>query len=558
MAGKIPREFIDDLLVRVDIVDLIDSLVPLKKTGNHYKALCPFHAEKSPSFSVNRKQQFYHCFGCGVGGNAISFLMAFSHLGFVEAIEDLADFAGVEVPREAGNITSPDLSQFYAILEQVAVFYLTQLRQPQNKGVIDYLKNRALGGEIAHEFSLGYAPNSWDALAAQFDHKRLIEVGMLTEREGTGVYDRFRGRLVFPIKNRRGRIVGFGGRVLDDSQPKYLNSPETPVFSKSKELYGLYELLEKNAKPDYILVVEGYLDVLTLVQAGIHSVVAVLGTAVSRPHLEVLFRFTSVVIFCFDGDSAGQQATWRAVEASFSLLRDGRQIKILSLSAGQDPDTCINDEGVNRFLQRIESAQVLSDYFFNYLAKKADLSTVEGRSLLATKAKPYIEKIPQGIYRDLLTKALAEKTSVLATEILIPPTESIIEDRAVTSNTAITPERAVLALLIQTPELIEVIDEMVLDWNQLIFPSKDWLLDLISVIHQYKPDNTGRLLELYRDNKEKEAILFKLANLEVLPLTEGEFNIKAEFKGALSRVLEQGRKTYLDARMEKKIKRNLT
>jgi len=345
VSGRIPREFIDDLLVRVDIVDLIDSHVPLKKTGNNFVARCPFHAEKTPSFSVNRKKQFFHCFGCGASGNAISFLMDFSHLDFVEAVEDLAGFVGIEVPRESIEYQSAgpkkeDLSSLYMLMEQVAAFYVEQLRSSdEGKIAVEYLKNRGVSGDCAGDFMLGYAPNEWKTLAPRFNPKLLLEAGLLVEKDGgQPPYDRFRGRLMFPIRDKRARIIGFGGRVLDDSLPKYLNSPETPLFHKGKEVYGLYELLEKNSKPQRILIVEGYMDVIALAQFGIHYAVAALGTSASQAHMDLLFRFSSELVFCFDGDKAGREAAWRAMEAAFSSLKDGRQIRIMLLPQNHDPD----------------------------------------------------------------------------------------------------------------------------------------------------------------------------------------------------------------------------
>ena len=331
MSGRIPREFIDELLVRVDIVDLIDSHVPLKKTGANYVARCPFHTEKSPSFSVNRNKQFFHCFGCGASGNAISFLMDFSHLDFIEAVEDLAAFVGVDVPRESVAHQSvskkEDLSGLYGLMERVAAFYIEQLRVSQK--AVDYLKVRGVKSAVARDFMLGYAPDKWSALAEKFSQKLLIDAGLVVIKDDGQVYDRFRGRIMFPIRDKRARIIGFGGRVLDDSLPKYLNSPETSLFHKGKEVYGLYELLEKNSKPQRILIVEGYMDVIALAQYGINYAVAALGTATSQAHLDLLFRFSSELVFCFDGDRAGREAAWRVMESAFSSLKDGRSCRIM-------------------------------------------------------------------------------------------------------------------------------------------------------------------------------------------------------------------------------------
>ncbi|MFZ2170476.1 MAG: DNA primase, partial [Methylococcaceae bacterium] len=346
MSGRIPSEFIDELLVRVDIVDLIDSHIPLKKTGANYVARCPFHAEKTPSFSVNRNKQFFHCFGCGASGNAISFLMDFSHLDFVEAVEDLAAFVGIDVPRQSAGYQvgakKDDLNSLYVVMEQVAAFYVKQLRtSDEGKKAVEYLKNRGVSGDCASDFMLGYAPDEWKALTGRFNQKLLIEAGLLVNSENGSIYDRFRGRIMFPIRDKRARIIGFGGRVLDDSLPKYLNSPETPLFHKGKEVYGLYELLEKNSKPQRILIVEGYMDVIALAQFGIHYAVATLGTAASQAHLDLLFRFSSELVFCFDGDQAGRNAAWRAIASVFPSLKGGRSCRIMLLPQNHDPDSLV-------------------------------------------------------------------------------------------------------------------------------------------------------------------------------------------------------------------------
>ncbi|MCK5192094.1 MAG: DNA primase [Methylococcales bacterium] len=556
MSGRIPREFIDDLLVRVDIVDLIDSHVPLKKAGSNYNARCPFHTEKTPSFSVNRKKQFYHCFGCGAGGNAISFLMEFSHLDFVEAIEDLAGFAGVDVPREAIEYQGQkhDYSSLYSVLEQAAIFYAEQLRKhPQGIKAIEYLKNRGLSGEIAKDYSLGYAPDEWGALASRFDNKLLLDAGMLSSKNDK-VFDRFRGRLVFPIRDKRKRIIGFGGRVLDDSLPKYLNSPETAVFSKGKELYGLYELLEKVSKPKRILIVEGYMDVLALAQFGINYSVAALGTATSKTHLDLLFRFTSELVFCFDGDTAGEKAAWRAVKEAFPCLRDGRQIRVMLLPQGQDPDSLVRQEGVDSFERRILESKALSDFYFEKVCMELNLETVEGRSRLLTQAKPDIEKIPAGFFREMMFSRLKELSSSSALDVLENPA-TIISNNVGGSKEGlkVTPERTVIALLLQKPGMAEVIEGLEPNWDELSFPSKELLLDILSTIDRKQPENMAILLEAYRGT-ENEQMVNKLVNLEVMPQGNDEFNEDAEFKGALARVIEFGRRQYFDDLVKKRLK----
>jgi len=547
MSGRIPREFIEDLLVRVDIVDLIDSHVPLKKAGNSYKARCPFHTEKSPSFSVNRKKQFYHCFGCGAGGNAVSFLMEFSHLDFVEAIEDLASFVGIDVPREAAEYQGQkqDYTALYSILEQVAVFYVEQLRShPRSVKAVEYLKSRGVSGAVAKDFSLGFAPDEWDALSARFDKKLLLDAGMLSSKEGGKSYDRFRGRLMFPIRDKRKRIVGFGGRVLDDSMPKYLNSPETPVFSKGKELYGLYELLEKESRPKRILIVEGYMDVLALAQFGINYSVAALGTATSKMHLDLLFRFTSELIFCFDGDDAGRKAAWRAVQESFSCLKDGRQIGVMLLPQGQDPDSLIRAEGISAYEDRVIGAQALSDFFFDHVTKNLDLDTLEGRSQLLVQAKPDLEKIPAGYFRDMMLVRLKELSGKSDLDVLETPA-TLTSNKGIASKERLklTPERVVIALLLQKPELAEIVEELEPKWSELSFLSKELLLNILGVIERKRIKTTAVLSEEYRGTDNERDVSW-LANLEVVPRENDEFDENEAFRLALENVIDRGRKQY--------------
>ncbi len=559
MSGRIPREFIDNLLLRVDIVDLIDSFVPLKKAGNSFVARCPFHSEKSPSFSVNRKKQFYHCFGCGVGGNAISFLMAFSHLDFVEAIEDLATYVGVDVPREQGGFQErQNYTALYSILEQVAVFYVEQLRSdaPAALMAVAYLKQRGLSGEIAKQYSLGYAPDEWDALASRFDNERLLEAGMLVRNEAGRSYDRFRGRLIFPIRDKRKRIIGFGGRVLDDSLPKYLNSPETPVFSKSHELYGLSELLESNAKPKRILIVEGYMDVLALAQYGISYSVAALGTAASKMHLDLLFRFTSEVVFCFDGDAAGRKAAWRAVKESFPCLKDGRQVRVMLLPEGEDPDSLVRLVGLQAFEERLGQAQVLSDYFFDYLAAQSDLNTAEGRAILLAEARPFVEKIPAGFFREMM---FSRMTELAALDVSRNPAK-LLESGQVSSSVSRgsekakpSPVRMVVALLLQNPGLIDVIEKQSVDLSVIDRPGVDVLKELVRMIAEKRPANAAVLMEYFRGTGQ-EKVLNTLMHEDYFILDDG---LEAEFVGALDLLVQQSDERCLEQLLEKERERGL-
>jgi len=548
MSGRIPRQFIDDLLVRVDIVDLIDSHVPLKKTGSNFVARCPFHTEKTPSFSVSRGKQMYHCFGCGASGNAISFLMDYSHLGFVEAVEDLAAFVGVDVPREIGGDFSAadkeDFSRLYAVLEDVAAFYVDQLRTGDGRIAVDYLKARGVSGEVARDFGLGYAPQAWDVLLGRFERDALIDAGMLVVREDGKVYDRFRGRLMFPIRDKRKRVIGFGGRVLDDSLPKYLNSPETPIFSKGKELYGLYELLQKKSRPERILIVEGYMDVIALAQYGVANVVATLGTATSKTQIDMLFRYASELVFCFDGDNAGRQAAWKAVDAALACLRDGRQIKIMLLPQGHDPDSLIRDEGKAGFEQRIEQAQVLSDYFFDFLAGPLNLSSIEGRSQLMTAARPQVEKIPPGYFKDMMWRRLRELAGSRVVELPEKPSTLNRQFQGKVGKAKMQRPslgRRVLALLIQRPELAQVLAQRHLSLEGLKFAGQELLEDVLRRIALEKPENGAILLEAYRGSSYEKTVN-ALAGVE-LDIPEG--GEEAEFFGAVIQLLKQSRQEKL-------------
>jgi DNA primase len=540
MSGRIPREFIDELLVRVDIVDLIDSHVPLKKTGTNFVARCPFHTEKTPSFSVNRNKQYFHCFGCGASGNAISFLMDFSHLDFVEAVEDLATFAGVDVPRESVSLVAglkkEDLSSLYLVLEQVAAFYAQQLRtSDEGKKAVEYLKNRGVSGDCAANFMLGYAPDEWKALASRFNPKLLTEAGLLVGKESGQAYDRFRGRIMFPIRDKRARIIGFGGRVLDDSLPKYLNSPETSLFHKGKEVYGLFELLEKNPKPQRILIVEGYMDVIALAQFGINYAVATLGTATSQAQLDLLFRFSSELVFCFDGDRAGREAAWRVMESTFSSLKEGRSCRIMMLPQSHDPDSLIRMEGLDKFTGRMQAAQALSDYFFEQVSGDLNLSEMEGRAQLISKARPYLEKLPEGVFKEMMFARLKDlsKLNVLERVVAVGSNPKILQRRELGR---LSSARTAIALLLQNPELIGVVEEKAIDWGGLEIKGIDLFKNIHQVIAAKKPVNTAVLIEYYRNTAEENTI----KALALLDLNVADDKIEEVFSGALDSLIRQG------------------
>ncbi|MBT4664289.1 MAG: DNA primase [Methylococcales bacterium] len=536
MAGLIPSVFIDDLLTRVDVVDLIDSYLPLKKTGSNYVARCPFHTEKTPSFSVSRRKQFYHCFGCGASGNAIGFLMDYSHLNFVEAVEDLASFVGIDVPREESATTpligKQDLASLYAVQQQVAKFYAQQLRDSNNDGLaVQYFKDRGVSGEVARDFLLGYAPDQWHLLADQFDTGLLKKAGLLIAKEGGRSYDRFRGRIMFPIRDRRGRVVAFGARVLGDALPKYLNSPETPVFHKSNEVYGLYELLEKKGRPAQILLVEGYMDVIALAQFGLRNAVATLGTAPTRAHFDLLFRFTAEIILCFDGDEAGLKAAWRAIEAGLPCLKDGRHIRVMLLPEKEDPDSLIRREGVDAFLARLAAASPLSDYFFSRLSGALDLQTLEGRAALMVKAKAYLKTLPSGYFREMMVGRLNEQVEHVSLDLESEGTRR----RSDISKEKVTPARTANALLLQNPELAQ--SQFLKDGVDLSLdsPGLNLLRKVLSVIAKKPELTTGGLLENFRGEPEESQV----RALVQVPVLVPESVLEVEFAGAVRRLVAQ-------------------
>ena len=548
MSGRIPRDFIDDLLVRVDIVDLIDSHTPLKKRGTNYVACCPFHTEKTPSFSVNRNKQFFHCFGCGISGNAINFLMNLNNLEFVEAVEDLAAFAGITVPRETTSYQADekkeDLNSLYQLMDQAANFYVQQLRtSDEGKKAVDYLKARGVNGDCANEFILGYAPNEWKALANSFDHNALIKAGLLVNKEDGQVYDRFRNRIIFPIRDKRGRIIGFGGRVMDDSLPKYLNSPETTLFHKGNEVYGLYELLKKNPKPAQILIVEGYMDVISLSQFGINYAVAALGTAISLAHLNLLFRFSPEIVLCFDGDKAGLAAAWKAMESVFLSLKDNRSCRIMVLPQNQDPDSLVRKEGLANFTLRVQTAQALSDYFFEHISEKLNLSEMEGRAQLVGKAKPYLEKLPEGIFREMMLSRLKTISGISTLNDLNNPSKSKTPyTEKKTPNTSpqsasVKSAKTATALLLQNPRLIHNIDQKNINWDLLDIRGIALFKNIQQVILSKNTVNTAILIEHYRNTAHEKSV----KALASLNLYVSENNIDMVFADTLNSLLKQGK-----------------
>jgi len=544
MAGRIPPQFIDDLLNRVDIVDVINRRVPLKKAGKEYQARCPFHDEKSPSFTVSNEKQFYHCFGCGAHGSSIGFLMEYDNLGFVEAVEELASLAGIEVPREEGDHQGPDLRPLYALLEQAAEYYQRQLREhPQAAQAVSYLKNRGLSGEIAASFAVGYAPPGWDNLLQALGTNdiavsQLREAGLISEPEGKR-YDRFRNRIIFPIRDQRGRVIGFGGRVLQDQDsPKYLNSPETPLFHKGRELYGLHEAKKALRKIDRLLVVEGYMDVVALAQFGIRNSVATLGTATSKEHLELIFRTCPEAVFCFDGDRAGRDAAWKALQTTLNVVREGREARFLFLPEGEDPDTLVRQEGTTAFEQRIQSALPLSQFLFEHLSSQVQMDSIDGRAHLVELAKPLLEKLPAGVFRQMMFQHL-EELAVIKPGSLNPakpasrqtgrPGKEYKKPRP-------SPVRMAIALLLEYPALASHEDQLSQEWKYWDAPGIP-LLSQILELCQSQPTLTGTaLLERFRDSDAYPALLKLRSKYCHFP---EEMDFDSEFIGALSRINQQ-------------------
>ncbi|EKM0361706.1 DNA primase [Cronobacter turicensis] len=520
MAGRIPRVFINDLLARTDIVDLIDARVKLKKQGKNYHACCPFHNEKTPSFTVNGEKQFYHCFGCGAHGNAIDFLMNYDKLEFVETVEELAAMHNLEVPFEAGSgptqIERHQRQTLYELLDGLNGFYRQALQAQSGEPARHYLAKRGLSDSVIERFAIGYAPPGWDNALKRFgnnseNRKSLIDAGMLVTNDNGRSYDRFRERVMFPIRDKRGRVIGFGGRVLGDALPKYLNSPETDIFHKGRQLYGLYEVQQSDPNPPRLLVVEGYMDVVALSQYDINYAVASLGTATTAEHIQMLFRATNTVICCYDGDRAGRSAAWRALETALPYMTDGRQLRFMFLPDGEDPDTLVRQEGKAAFEARMEQAQPLSTFLFNSLLPQVDLSTPDGRAQLSTLALPLISQVPGETLRIYLRQELGNKLGILDDSQL----ERLMTRQADNSQTRPAPTlkrttmRILIGLLVQNPELVPLVPSLAaLDKTKL--PGLELFTELVNTCLSQPGLTTGQLLEHYRGTKEA-ATLEKLS-----------------------------------------------
>ncbi len=553
MRGRIPDSFIDELLARVDIVDVIERRVPLKKAGREWTACCPFHDERSPSFYVSPAKQFYHCFGCGVHGSAVKFLMEYERLEFPDAVEELAQSVGLTVPREGGRDERPreDKTDLYALLDASASWYQQQL--PKNAEAQAYCKKRGLDAGTIARFRLGWAPTGFDGVIKSLgtSDKRLQllnEAGMVASNERGNTYDRFRERLMFPILDRRGRVIAFGGRILEKSGegtpvldpraqdarksdgPKYLNSPETPLFHKGRELFALWQVKQANSKLERIVVVEGYMDVIALHQAGLPIAVATLGTATTPEHTEVLFRAAPDVVFCFDGDRAGRAAAWKALESALPRLRDGRQAYFLFLPDGEDPDSLVRKEGRDGFEKRIREAMPLSDYFFNELSHDVNMSSLDGRARLAERARPLIAKLPDGAFRDLMAQELEKRSGARATF------EAPAMQRAVQRPVAVQRSlvRSAIALLLAQPGLADQVARPY-GFLRLDKPGVELLAELIDLARSRPGINPASLVEHYAERPEYPA-LQKLMAAAAVGEPEAQ---QVEFFEALARMEQQ-------------------
>jgi DNA primase len=559
VAGRIPQHFIDELIARTDIIEVIGSRVQLKRAGREYKACCPFHDEKTPSFTVSPDKQFFHCFGCGAHGTALGFVMEYDHASFVEAVEDLAARAGLEVPREGGTATPQQPhDELYVALERAALFFRQSLSGEQKAR--EYLAGRGLSAEIIQRFGIGYAPARWDALLDRYgttddERQLLLRAGLVIERQpdaershGAGCYDRFRDRVMFPIRDTRGRTIGFGGRVLDGSEPKYLNSPETELFHKGRELYGLFEARQATRTLQRLLVVEGYMDVVSLHQAGVTYAVATLGTATTPDHLQRIFRLVGEVVFCFDGDRAGRAAAWRALENAVAEVKQGRQVRFLFLPEGHDPDTLVREEGAAAFEARMATALPLSDYLIRELSTRTDVTSVDGRARLVELARPLVNRIPSDVYRELLLGQLAEVIRMPAARLA----ELLASDAA--PSVPARPEspraprlaapavagrgnlvRQAISLLVHFPgagaaipvsEALEHVDR----------PGIPLLVELLAQLREDPVPTTGALLERWRDRPDFGP-LAKLAVGECL--VPDEAAAAAEIRSALDRLVAE-------------------
>ncbi|ARU65249.1 DNA primase [Histophilus somni] len=557
MSGKIPHSFIDDILARTDIVDLIDSRVKLKKQGRDYQACCPFHHEKTPSFTVSPKKQFYHCFGCHAHGNAISFLMEYDKLEFVEAIEELASLHGLEVPREntldeKTRVSFKTKRNLYELMQEIAKFYQEQLTQ--NIPAQNYLQQRGLSIEIIQRFQIGFSPQQSSFFIKKFatnreEIQKLFDVGMVNKRESGELFDRFRQRVTFPIRDRRGRVIAFGGRIItqSDNRPKYLNSPESVTYHKGYELYGLFEALQINDSPEMLVIVEGYMDVVALAQFGVDYAVASLGTATTTEQLQLAFRSTEQIICCYDGDRAGRDAAWRALENALPLLEDGRQLKFIFLPEKEDPDSFIRQYGKEGFEDYIHQAQSLSEFLFNTLSAKVDFSSTEGKAKLASLAIPLIQKVPGEMLRLSLRDMFGQKVGIFnpdKLDRLLSNQQQVEYKQKIPKTVKRTPMRVLIALLLQNTNLAKIVPDLS-PLKVLQEPGLDLFEKIVILCRENVGIRAGQILEHWRDTEYSQA-------LEILATWDhavDDDKIEQEFRETLIHLYKQ----LVDKRIEELI-----
>ncbi len=558
MNKRIPQSFIDDVVSRSDIVDIVSSrMTALRKKGQNFSACCPFHQEKTPSFTVSQSKQFYHCFGCGASGNVIGFVMEYDRLSFLEALTLLAEGVGLTLPEGVGD-AGEQASQrpLLDCLQRVLQAYQRQLREhPQAKRAIAYLKSRGLTGKLCQQFGIGFAPPGWDYLLKFIgDVPSLHQAGLLSQKEER-YYDRFRDRIMFPIRDERGRVIGFGGRVLDDSSPKYLNSPETAVFHKGRELYGLYEARKSHNQLPRLMVVEGYMDVMALHQYGITYAVATLGTATTADHIKKMFRVSDEIVFCFDGDAAGCRAAWRALEMSLPLMQGGRQAKFLFLPTGHDPDSLVREEGREAFEKRIAGAQSLSACLFNKLLGEVDVNTLEGQVKLVHLCKPLFEQVKDDVLQAALSRKLSQLTQLSEARlqdtldrIPAPPRRPSTLEPIKAKSQTLTPIRRAIMLLLQYPEKLVILCQSCFEHLQLdeSLPGAGLLQELGEVVCKTPKITTGLLLEHFREHPH-QAYLHQLAVREhAVP----DVGVVTEFSDTLDKLSSHIQQVRIEALMQ--------
>lgn len=541
-SGRIPQTFIDDLIARADIVEVVGNRVTLKKAGREYKACCPFHDEKTPSFTVSPHKGFYHCFGCGEHGTAISFLMSYERLGFVEAIEALAEMLGLEVPVTRNNSDKNHESVLYKLLAEADQLFRVALRKTPK--AIAYLKRRGIDGTIAGRYGMGFAPEAWDTIlkALGTNDQRIAQLrdaGLVIRNKQGREYDRFRNRIMFPIRDPRGRIIGFGGRVMDNAEPKYLNSPETPVFHKSQALYGLYEALQTRGKPEEILVVEGYLDVASLSQHGVEPSVATLGTATTAEHIRRLTRISDCVIFCFDGDRAGRKAAWRALETALPHAGGKVELKFLLLPEGQDPDSFVRENGAEALRGLLLSAKQLSEFMLEELQTQVDLHSADGRSRLTTLVGPLLKQLPVGVYRELVLDQLADLVGLKPQRLealITVPVQTTTLPRAPQPHAQRNPlVRKAITLVLHHPAAAAQLGQ-VNDLNNVKLPGIELLQRLLKVIRDNPQIKTAGLEERFRNDTEG-CFLSRLAGQ---PPLDDEKAAPSVLRDNVARLIEHG------------------